>query len=98
MRKPGSKEPFDALSDGDFGKAASLAAALHADPHAAFADVDQADSSTVGGNGGVHLAEKDLTDALCQIAGTDRRGSHPRPHDFHVRHLWHSGTKECLDV
>ena len=98
LGEPGSKEAFDPLSDGDFGEAASLAAAFHADPHTAICDVDETNSSAVGGNRGVHLGVKDLTHALRQIARAGRRGSHPRPHDFHVRHLWHSRTKECLDV
>ena len=96
--EPGSKEAFDPLSDGDFGEAASLAAALHADPHAAVRDVDETDSSAVGRNRDVHLGVEDLTDALRQITGAARRRSHPGPHKLHVRHLWHSGTKECLDV
>src|SRR5262249_13534995 len=83
-----SKDPLDPLPDRDLSEATSLAASLHADPRTALCDVDEAHSSTVSGDGGVHLVFDDLTYPVGQIAETGRRRSRLRPHDSHVSHLW----------
>lgn len=96
--EPGSKKTFNALPDGDLGKATSLTAAFKADVYAAFGDGDQVYPPAVSCDGGVHVGVEDLAHALGEITGGGRRGSHPGPHDAHVGHLRHGRTEKRLDV
>src|SRR5262249_26698429 len=93
-----SQDPLDPLPDRDLGEATSLTASLHANPRTALCDVDEAHSSTVSRDGGVHLVVDDLTPALGEIAETRRRGGRPRPPDSHARHLWHGRTEQRFDL
>ena len=94
----GPKKTFNALSDGDLGKTASLAAAFKADARAACGDVDQVHSPAVGCDGGVHFVVEDPAHMFGEVVRTSRYRSHPRPHDAHFGHLRYGRTEERFDL
>src|SRR5215831_11062438 len=90
VRDAGPEQRLDALPERHLGQAASLAAALQADPHPALVDPGQDDTPAVGRDRGVDLRVQDSANPVGETAGGGRRqlatrSDHPDPGDLRNR-------------